>query len=120
MHGKQHMYESIVNTEYNSFQQPKKDQCSRCESFKNLNENKWEHKEVFDIHQREKELSRNGKELDIHMASENNIQVVCFDLQAMLPVPYGDVCLFYYKRRLLCYNFIVYNTVKKQGLLLLA
>ncbi|KAJ8879773.1 hypothetical protein PR048_020381 [Dryococelus australis] len=55
-YGKQHMYESILNTEYSiSFQQPKKDQCSRWELFKNSNEeDKLEHRELFDIHQREK------------------------------------------------------------------
>ncbi|KAJ8892689.1 hypothetical protein PR048_005270 [Dryococelus australis] len=75
---KQHMYESVFNTEYNiSFQRSKKDQCSRCESFKNLNEkDKLEHKELIDIHQLQKQLSPNGKELDIYMASENNTQVV--------------------------------------------
>ncbi|KAJ8883533.1 hypothetical protein PR048_015377 [Dryococelus australis] len=120
-YGKQHMYESIFNTEYNiSFQQPKKDQCSRCEPFKNLNEeDKLEHKELFYIHKLEKELSRNGKELDIHMASENNTQVVCFDMQAVLPVPCVDANLFYYKHGLSCYNFTVYNIVKKQRTLLL-
>lgn len=41
--------------------------------------------------------------------------VCCFDLQAVLITPRGEVSQFYYKRRLASYNFTVYNIKNNQG-----
>lgn len=73
-------------------------------------------KNAFDTHQLEKSLSRSEKESDINLATNNkNHTVCCFDLQAVLPVPCGDVSQFFYKRRLSCFNFTIFDIVKKQG-----
>lgn len=39
----------------------------------------------------------------------------CFDLQAVLQVPCGDVNMFYYKRKLGVYNFTIYDTSSRDG-----
>ena len=81
------MFNRIFNGEFNiSFHVPKKDQCDFCESFNNSDENgKLELLKSFDLHQKEKELSRKEKEKD-----ENNVDgthVFVYDLQAVMPVP---------------------------------
>ena len=111
------MYETIFNTEYNiGFCRPKKDQCAQCDSYKNSSaEEKIEKQATYDSHILEKQLSRAEKESDVKNAEKNkNLQVCCFDLQAVIVLPCGDVSQFYYKRRLSCYNFTVFNISEKK------
>ena len=101
------MFNRIFNGEFNiSFHVPKKDQCDFCESFNNFDENgKLELLKSFDLHQKEKELSRKEKEKD-----KNNVDgthVFVYDLQAVMPVPKGQVSSFYYKSKVNCYNFTI-------------
>lgn len=64
--------------------------------------------------EKEKELSRLEKLKDVE--KEENIQsVLTFDLQAVLPVPCGENSMLYYRRKLSCYNFTVYNIIDKKG-----
>ncbi|KAK5648032.1 hypothetical protein RI129_002924 [Pyrocoelia pectoralis] len=96
-------YETIFNTEFNiSFYQPKKDQCSICEEYKNSNpDEKAKLQESYDRHIANKIKSREEKAKDTAMAKDKlNLIVACFDLQAVLPTPCGDVSAFYYKCRL--------------------
>lgn len=56
----------------------------------------------------EKDLSRIEKRNDKGRAKEDpNLLVAVYDLQAILPVPRGDVCTFYYKSKLNCFNFTI-------------
>lgn len=106
--GKYSMYRHIFLFEFNmSFHSPKKDQCQTCETFKNSNpEEKTALDESYKTHMQEKELSREEKKLDKTLISDD-YKVACFDLQAALPTPRGDVNSFYYKSRLNSYNFTV-------------
>lgn len=62
-------------------------------------------------------MSRLDINNDIKAARESqNILVACYDLQAVLQTPCGDISVLYYKRKLNCYNFTVYNTTKKHGM----
>ncbi|XP_071054095.1 uncharacterized protein [Onthophagus taurus] len=108
------MYRYLFKYEFNmSFHTPKKDQCLQCTTFKNSNaEEKDELEQNYKHHIEEKELSRTEKNNDKEKISDL-YQVYCFDLQAALPVPRGDVSSFYYKSRLNCYNFTVYQLHKK-------
>lgn len=76
-------YQYILNTETNiGFHKPNKDQCGLCEKFKNANEEtRAIIKDNFEQHIREKELSGIEKSRDIE---DGEIQVNCFDLQAVL------------------------------------
>jgi len=100
-YGKKSMYESIFNQEFNlSFFKPQKDLCICCEAYKNVTEsdvNKLKVIEDYNVHQEEKNLCRKEKENDI-LSEEDNI-VCCFDLQAVLITPRGEISQFYYKRR---------------------
>lgn len=114
--GKLSLYRHIFNYEFNmSFHSPKKDQCLTCTTYQNSDQNEKEKlKNEYDSHIREKELSRAEKKKDKENISETFI-VACFDLQAALPLPKGDVSSFYYKSRLNCYNFTICK-LQEQGL----
>lgn len=111
-------YEHIFNTKFNlSFFQPKKDQCSICETFKNSTaEEQHNLQENYEKHINNKNRSREEKAQDVKKAKETpSIRVSCFDLQAVLPTPCGDISSFYYKCRLNCLNFTVFDIASKKG-----
>ncbi|RVE43346.1 hypothetical protein evm_011986 [Chilo suppressalis] len=103
-----HTFRKVFNTEFNiSFFIPKKDQCDLCTSYKNANqEEKSSLEEKYQNHLEEKERSRIEKTKDKEQISPSKI-VACYDLQAVLPVPRGDVSVFYYKSKLNCFNFTI-------------
>lgn len=111
-------YKTIFNKEFNiSFYQPKKDQCSICETYKNSNlEEKAKSQENYDRHTVNKIKSREEKAKDTAVAKDKLNVVACFDLQAVLPTPCGDVSAFYYKCRLNCFNFIIFEIGTKRSL----
>ena len=115
-YAKQNIYETIFNTEFNlGFFVPKNDLCQTCETFKNLiEEEKILQKVSYQRHLNEKELCRTEKQNDINTA-DGNAEIICVDLQAVIPLPSGDDCSFFYKRRLNCYNFTIFNIVRKEG-----
>lgn len=101
------MFNSIFNEEFNiSFYVPKKDQCDLCEEYKNSDE---KGKQIlinkYNLHQKEKTLSRNEKEND--KINANGAFVAVYDLQVVMPVPKGQVSSFYYKSKLNFYNFTI-------------
>lgn len=101
------MFNRIFNGEFNiGFHSPKKDQCDLCESYKNSdNEGKLKLQESYDLHLKEKVLSRNEKDAD--KLNQDGVHVAVYDLQAVMPVPKGLVSSFYYKSKLNCYNFTI-------------
>ena len=115
---KQHTYQEVFNTKFNiSFFKPKKDLCSICEAFKNMSDNEKADKQVeIEKHNKEKVLSRIEKEIDKKLAIDNDkILLSVFDLQAVTPLPNGNVSSFYYKSKLNVFNFTAYNIVDKTG-----
>lgn len=109
------MYKKIFNTEYNiAFHVPKNDQCSLCANYENgSEEDKKKIRDKYEKHLQEKELSRQEKKIDSQRT--DNVLVCCFDLQAVLTTPNGEISSFYYKRRLATYNFTIYNIKEKLG-----
>ncbi|CAG9762669.1 unnamed protein product [Ceutorhynchus assimilis] len=109
------MYRKIFNYEFNiAFFVPKKDQCQTCVSFQNSNEDeKKDLEEEYKSHVEEKNLSREGKNMDKSKISKL-FQVACFDLEATLPTPNGQVSSFYYRSKLSTYNFTICD-IKQKG-----
>lgn len=69
-----------------------------CEAFKNLNQSdadKFDVEDQYNKHQEEKRLSIQEKEYD---TCDKNTIFSCFDLQAVLITPRGEVTQFDYKR----------------------
>lgn len=89
-----HIYRKIFKEFNISFFIPKKDQCDLCTSYKNADQTgKNELEEKYQQHLREKEESRKEKTNDKENMNSEKI-VACYDLQAVLPVPRGDVSVF--------------------------
>ncbi|CAH1171175.1 unnamed protein product [Phaedon cochleariae] len=107
-------YAHIFNTETNiAFHVPKKDQCYLCENYKNATEeSKVNLQEKYDNHLIEKTQSRLEKNRDVE--NPNN-SVYCYDLQAVLPTPCGDVNAFYYRSKLSTLNFTIFDLKNKRG-----
>ncbi|KAJ8915389.1 hypothetical protein NQ315_008276 [Exocentrus adspersus] len=103
-----HMYSDIFNKEFNiSFFVPKKDQCSLCYQYNTSNDDgKKDLQHDYEEHLKEKVLSREEKGKDKSLVSDNLV-VVCFDMQAVLQVPKGEISIFYYKSKLNTMNFTI-------------
>ncbi|CAH0720946.1 unnamed protein product, partial [Brenthis ino] len=104
------VYAKIFKTDFNISFFSKKDQCDLCESYKNaVGEGKDKLLLEYELHQREKQLSRNEKSKDIETCNEanSNTLVFIYDLQAVMPKPIGESSAFYYKSKLNCLNFTI-------------
>ncbi|KAL4100690.1 hypothetical protein QTP88_020724 [Uroleucon formosanum] len=112
-----HTYSDLFNKQRNiGFFQPKKDQCSICEAWKNCSDIEKEINQTnHDAHMEAKIKCREEKEKDVAKAREGMVQVCCYELQAVLQTPCGEVNMFYYKRKLGVYNFTVYETSSRNG-----
>jgi len=109
-------YRRIFNYDFNiGFHIPKKDQCSVCETYKNTIQKTQEVEENKLKHDLEKNVSRKEKEMDKQNAINGTIFSACFDLQAILITPDGEISNFYYKRRLATYNLTFYNMKNGDG-----
>lgn len=113
----------FVKTTTTPFINQKKDQCSVC----NLHEQhrlnntldsdieKW-----YQVHQRLKELARKDKELDKKKCKEDKTFHACtFDLETVLSTPCSLIGELYYKRKLSCYNLILFFRGQKGFMLLM-
>lgn len=103
-----HSYRKVFKEDYNiSFFVPKKDMCEVCTAYANAEETqKLQMKEKYDTHMLEKQMSREEKEGDKKKVTDNFI-VSCYDLQAVLPLPKGEVSSFYYKSKINAFNFTI-------------
>lgn len=110
------MYSHIFNTKFNiGFFRPKKDYCSFCDKYKNSNTKHLLQNE-YNEHILEKDLARQKKKTDIELVkTSEDSAIYCFDLQAVMPLPCGDVSIFYYKSKLNVINFTIYDITEKEG-----
>ena len=103
-------YHRIFTERFNlKFQKNKKDQCDKCEVFKNMPDEKKtpEIIEEHDMHIDEKDLARDGKSQMKTMGEEEDVVSAAFDLEKVLLVPHGQTSSFYYSKRLKIHNFTV-------------
>lgn len=81
-----------------------------CESYQNADEEaKADKLNEKNIHESEKQQSRIEKSRDKKNAQSNLCKVACFELQAVLPTPCGEISSFYYKSKLSTYNLSFFN-----------
>lgn len=111
-------YRDIVNKNFNlGFFIPKKDQCDVCHIFRNNSEPTDQEKINYQNHLSNKDEARSLKKIDKRDAFESNglILAAVFDFQKVLSCPHGQVSLFYYKRKLSCLNFTIFDMAKKKA-----
>ncbi|XP_030749231.1 uncharacterized protein LOC115877212 [Sitophilus oryzae] len=89
---------------------PSKDQCDLCFS------NKLSHgdNETYNIHIEEKNKARREKEKDKEdSVAENAVTAFTVDVQAVLLVPQLHASMLYFKQKLACHNYTIYNIATK-------
>lgn len=104
-------YYSAFKRKNLKFFKPKKDLCSICESYRQGDEEaKIRLQERFEQHVAEKNKVREIKD-NLKSAAEvnKNSLVATFDLEQVIYLPKSNRCEIFYKRRLSCYNFTVFE-----------
>lgn len=99
------------------FHLPKKDLCGLCETFRNGEKDEREAvKNRYEKHIGEKEEVRRIKSAMKERAKvDGNFLAANFDLQQVLYLPISKRCELFYKRKLSCYNFTVYDLGSGEG-----
>ena len=94
---------------YLKFHKNKKDNCDKCEDFKNIPEAQRTDEQIaeHDLHLDEKENARQYKECKKEEGGKEEVITVAFDLEKVLLSPYGQTSSFYYSKRLKVHNFTV-------------
>lgn len=123
-------YRDIFNTCFNlSFFKPKKDQCSVCCEFQSMTEEQKLSQPTkviaYNAHRNAIEKARSLKTEDKALSRDTeamatlgkNVRMVTFDLQKVLYCPRVEIGDYYYKRKLSCFNFTVFDCTKKQAFL---
>ncbi|KAK6184510.1 hypothetical protein SNE40_006975 [Patella caerulea] len=89
---------------------PKKDQCDICTAYevKNVSE------EVYTKHIQKKESAREEKQRDRDRAlQDKSLIVLTLDLQSLLMCPKLEASALYYKTKLGCHNYTIFNVASK-------
>lgn len=94
-----------------SIYQQKKDQCNTCFSFKYGNVSEQEYKN----HIERKEKARKNKTEDKERAENGECVVLTMDLQAVKLCPFIPANQVYFKTKLCCHNFTVYDLSSKDA-----
>ncbi|KAK6186042.1 hypothetical protein SNE40_008154 [Patella caerulea] len=90
---------------------PKKDQCDTCIAYqtKNISE------EEYNSHIEKKEAAREEKGRDKERALEDkSLLMLTLDLQALLMCPKLEASALYYKTKLGCHNYTIFNVATRQ------
>lgn len=107
------IYRKIFCTQFNiSFHKPKKDRCDLCAEIelKGNEENISEELRLeYEKHLKEKQAMRENRRND----RENDIPVLCFDLENVLSCPKAEIKNFFYKSKLSVYNMTAHLSVTK-------
>ena len=114
------IYRKLFCDNFNiSFFKPKKDKCTTCEGFKNVqtttgmeneNEDNIMRQQDYQAHlQRKTEMRTLKTEAKKRATKDNTFHFATFDLQAILQLPCADASPMYYKRKIILYNLTFYN-----------
>lgn len=95
----------VIESENLAFQQPKKDRCDTCVA----NDAGLVSEEVYNDHVNLKERARHEKRLDKDRAIEGTHFVITQDVQAVKVCPSLNASALYFKTKLACHNFSVYD-----------
>lgn len=98
---------SVLKTNNISIHKPRKDQCDVCCSFQLKNVSQ----DVYEVHIQKKNEARYAKKIAIeNLKSNPDIAVITVDVQSVLLAPKLLAGALYYKQKLQCHNFTIYNS----------
>ncbi|XP_052131286.1 uncharacterized protein LOC113216806 isoform X3 [Frankliniella occidentalis] len=115
-------YRDVFKKEFNlKFFKPKKDQCSKCLSWKNKTpaERTEEASQKYHKHISDKKISQDLKTEDIEFVKQTPNEAICVatcDLEKVFLCPKGENSEFYYKSKLSLYNFTIFVSGEQKGL----
>ena len=110
-------YRKELRTFNVGFFKPKKDQCTKCISFENSAKTP-EQSKKHDLHLMNAELARKEKDADKARAkSDPTFGAYIVDLEQVSPCPKGNSGAFFYKTKISCYNFTIYDLETGEGYL---
>ena len=90
---------------------PRKDQCDLCSAHKTGNVKT----PVYLIHRELKTRTRLEKAHDKQRGLNNEVHVICCDLMAVQMVPHLRASAAYYKLKIACHNYTVYNLATRDA-----
>ena len=110
-------YKNFLKTLNVQIHKPKKDQCKICHKFNNLEDDQADaERDNFNEHIENKEKVQKIKEGYKNKGKLNEkLNVLNFDLEAVLYTPCNKVSTIFYKRKLCTYNCTLYNLATKEG-----
>ena len=110
-------YKKVFHSLNLKFHHPKKDACGLCEEYSSANEAKKEElHQVYHRHITEKEAVREIKEAAKKAAlTSKKYSAHVFDLQQVIYLPQSNRSEIFYKRRLACFNFTIFNLGSREG-----
>ncbi|CAH1995533.1 unnamed protein product [Acanthoscelides obtectus] len=94
-----------------SLYQPKKDQCDVCVSYRVGNISN----EKYTEHIKKKDRARLEKETDKKLAEEGKCIVLTMDLQAVKVCPIVQSSMVFFKTKLCCHNFTIYDVTSRNA-----
>lgn len=98
---------SVLRKNNISIHKPRKDQCDVCSSFQLKNVSR----EVYDTHIQKKDEARHAKRIAIeNLQLNSDVAVITVDVQSVLLAPKLLASALYYKQKLQCHNFTIYNS----------
>ena len=111
------LYTKVFQSMNLKFHTPKKDQCGVCFNFHEASEDEKEGlQQDYERHVAEKERVREVKrELTASPAESPSTVTAAFDLQQVIYLPQSKRSEIFYKRRLACYNFTIYDIANGDG-----
>ena len=100
-----------------TFHSPKKDQCGVCSGYRESTEEERRDLQLaYQQHINEKDKVREIKRESKSTSQENpEIVTAVFDLQQVIYLPMSKRGEIFYKRRLACYNFTVFDIATSEG-----
>lgn len=103
-------YREMFTKEYNiRFFNPKKDLCVVCSKYKKA-ESKQELEQEYQKHIQRKMTCQAAKDADkVRANTDDTFMSLTMDLQAVLQIPRGGESVLYYMRKLVIYNFTIYE-----------
>ena len=92
-----------------AFYCPKKDQCTKCNIYKDLLD-KSSHEEEHALHKRRELEALQSKEADKKIAkTDKGFRAITFDMQSILSIPHAGDAQIFYKRKLNVYNITIFE-----------
>ena len=111
------LYKEVMRELKLKFHRPKKDKCGICETFRKSNEVERDQIKVkYNMHRQEISKVRQIKsESKTRAQHDDKHAAAVFDLQQNMYLPKSNRGELFYKRRLACYNFTIYNLANHAG-----